>query len=147
MSGKNLSATWLQYTFKSSNLTCYHTEFVNSGEVLLPPLCKLTELLELPCRIPGVCRNSWRAPGSTGKPMGWKSEIIHHTTEACLFCKQMCWLRRAACHHPSVVTVPTVGRTAGLSWHWLRQREPGQCNAQTNNSLQGLSDKISAWCY
>lgn len=108
MSGKSLSATWVQYTFRSSNLTCYHTEFVNNGQFLLPPLWKLTELLELPCKIPGVCRNSWRVPGSTGKPMGWKSEIIHHTTEACLFCKQMCWwCRRAACHCPSVVTVPT----------------------------------------
>lgn len=147
-SGKTLSATWLQYTFTSSNLTCYHTEFVNTGQFFLPPLCKLSRWST--CKIPGVCRNSWSAPGSTGKPMGGevRNYSSHHrdtfilqtdvlVEESCLSLS-LC----GHCPHSS-----TVARTAGPSSHWLRQREPGQCNAQTNNSLQAFSDKNSAWCY
>lgn len=133
MSGKTLSATWLQYTFTSSNLTCYHTEFVNTGQFFLPPLCKLSRWST--CKIPGVCRNSWSAPGSTGKPMGWKSEIIHHTTETHLFCKQMCWLRRAACHCPSVVTVPTAPP-------WQGQLGPPHTDSGKGNQVNAMHRQI-----
>lgn len=65
-----------------------------------------------------------KAPGSTGKPQVPKSEITHYIRERSSLCKQLCWLKTAACHCPSVVTRPTaplLERIAEPSLGWLRQ--------------------------
>lgn len=81
----------------SSNLTCYHAEFVNSGQFLLPPLCKLPEL---PCKIPGVCTNSWRAPGRHRKAHGVevRNYSSHHRG---MFVLQTAVLVEESCLSPS----------------------------------------------
>lgn len=138
MSGKSLSATWLQYTFTSSNLTCYHAEFVNSGQFFLPPLfsanwpschAKFLECAEIPGGL----------LAAQGSPTGGKSGIIHHTTEACLFCKQLCWERRAACHRPSVVSVPTAPRPDSGTGNQVNamHRQIIPCKACLTKTLRG----------
>lgn len=137
-SGKSLSATWLQYTFTSSNLTCYHAEFVNSGQFSLPPLCKLPEL---PCKIPGVCTNSWRAPGRHRKAHGVevRNYSSHHRG---MFVLQTAVLVEESCLSPSplwLLSPQLLTLTQAQGTRSMRCTD--------KESLQGLPDKNSAWCY